>query len=370
MNQENKLSVETARRLSVLSERILQEWERRAVEEIPSAREQSRLVLRDMLPAFMKKLASVLEHQESANPVDKVAGPSREHGQQRAEIFEYSIEEVLREYHLLRKVIVEILSKEGGLVDSDRNLIDEALDEAMVLAGGEFTAKREAIEKSYREELERFSSIAAHDLKEPLMAISLNAQVAVHESKKFQSPEVSESLASILGATKRMANLIDSLLSLASAGGKAQIELVDCNEILKTVSINLAQRIQDTHAEITYLNLPRVNGDKVQLLQLFQNLIANALKFSARIRTPKILIVSEDRGTEWLFSVQDNGIGIEKRFLKLIFEEFRSLQSKSEYGGSGLGLAICKKIVESHQGRIWAESELGQGSTFKFTFPK
>jgi light-regulated signal transduction histidine kinase (bacteriophytochrome) len=140
----------------------------------------------------------------------------------------------------------------------------------------------------------------------------------------------------------------------------------DCQVILREARDNLMRAIEESGAVITQEPLPKVLGDEVQLLQLFQNLVANAIKFRGQV-SPRIRVSAQQSGPEWIFAIQDNGIGIAPEHQKRIFSIFQRLHHRSEYPGTGIGLALCKKIVERHGGRIWVESQPGQGSTFYFS---
>jgi len=144
--------------------------------------------------------------------------------------------------------------------------------------------------------------------------------------------------------------------------------MIDCEAVLDQVLANLQVAIEESGAEVTHDALPTIMADGSQLAQLFQNLIANAIKFRSD-KSLKIHISAERKGADWLFSVRDNGMGIAPEFFQRIFIIFQRLHRKPEYSGTGIGLAICKKIVERHGGRIWVESELGKGATFYFTIP-
>ena len=171
------------------------------------------------------------------------------------------------------------------------------------------------------------------------------------------------------GAT-RMQQLIQDLLSYSrlTTKGKAlhltQAE-VACNAALE----NLHETIKESNAEVSIGPLPGVIGDATQLTQLFQNLIGNAIKYRNE-RKPEIHVAAKVNGNEWTFSVQDNGIGIEPQYSERIFQMFQRLHTRKEYSGTGIGLAVCRKIVERHGGKIWVESQPGQGSTFLFTIPR
>ena len=218
-------------------------------------------------------------------------------------------------------------------------------------------------------DLERFASIASHDLREPLRAISGFANLLAKRYGDRLDAEADEYIAYILDGTKRLQGLIDALLVYSRVGtrGKA-FEPANCEEILSGVISNLTVVIEESGAELTHDPLPGVMGDRGQLEQLFQNLISNAIKFRGQ-EEPEIHVGLKRKGTEWEFSIKDNGIGIEAQYLERIFVIFQRLHTQEEYPGTGLGLAICKRIVERHGGRIWAESEFGKGSTFYFTLP-
>jgi light-regulated signal transduction histidine kinase (bacteriophytochrome) len=169
--------------------------------------------------------------------------------------------------------------------------------------------------------------------------------------------------------TKRMEFLIKDLLDYSQVGTKGKnFEPADCSSALNKAVFNLQAAIQENDAIVTHDNLPTVMADSSQLIRLFQNLIGNAIKFHGK-EAPKIHISAEPEDGGWVFSLKDNGIGIDPKFSDEIFDSFRRLHSKQEYPGTGIGLATCKKIVERHGGRIWVESEPGRGSTFYFTIP-
>ena len=167
----------------------------------------------------------------------------------------------------------------------------------------------------------------------------------------------------------RMQNLINDLLEFSRVTTRGrEPEPTNCEFVLNQVSSNLEIYIKENKATVSHDPLPEVIADTTQLVQVFQNLIINGIKFHSE-EAPKIHISAEKKASEWVFSVQDNGIGIDPQYSGKIFEVFKRLHKKEEYPGTGIGLAICKKIVERHGGHIWVESELGKGSTFYFTLP-
>jgi chemotaxis family two-component system sensor kinase Cph1 len=166
-----------------------------------------------------------------------------------------------------------------------------------------------------------------------------------------------------------MQQLINDLLVYSRVGTRAQpFETTDCEAVLSYAVANLQASIEGNGAVVTHDHLPTVMADATQMVQLFQNLIGNAVKFHGDKR-PEVHIGAAINGTEWIFSVQDNGIGIAPKYFERIFVIFQRLHDRKEYPGTGIGLAICKKIVERHKGRMWVESQTGKGATFYFTIP-
>ena len=219
-------------------------------------------------------------------------------------------------------------------------------------------------------DLEQFAYVASHDLKEPLRAISGSIQILQERYKDKLERSADEVIKHTVDGATRMQTLIDDLLTYSRLTTReAPLEATDCSQIVQEVMANLKSAIDESKAIITYDALPVVKADSTQLLQVFQNLIGNAIKYRSQ-RTPRIHIGVEDKGNEWLFSFSDNGIGIAPQYADRIFRIFQRLHTRKEYTGTGIGLAVCKKIVERHGGRIWLESELEEGSTFLFTLPK
>ncbi len=168
-----------------------------------------------------------------------------------------------------------------------------------------------------------------------------------------------------------MQELIHNLLEYSRVGTKKRnFELTDCQEVLRKSLGHLHSAIEESRAIIASEPLPTLMGDRIQLGQLFQNLIGNGIKYQRPNIQPKIVISVQEKPKEWLFKVEDNGIGIKPENFDRIFQVFQRLHTHQDYPGSGVGLAICKKIVERHQGKIWLESEWEIGTTFYFTLPK
>ncbi len=218
-------------------------------------------------------------------------------------------------------------------------------------------------------ELEQFAYAASHDLKEPLRSIYGFLELLRHRYEGKLGPDADEYINYAVDGALRMRKLIDNLLEYSRVGRRDQSPSpVDCAVILKTVITNLQPDLVEKHGRITWDPLPTVMGNPVELSQLFQNLIANAIKFHGP-QPPEIHVGAVLQGREWRFHVRDNGIGIHPKDFDRIFVIFQRLHSRDEYPGTGIGLSLCKKIVERHGGRIWVESEPGKGSTFFFTLP-
>jgi DNA-binding LacI/PurR family transcriptional regulator/signal transduction histidine kinase len=219
-------------------------------------------------------------------------------------------------------------------------------------------------------ELEQFAYVASHDLQEPLRMVRSYLQLIERRYKGQLDEDADEFIAFAVDGADRMRMLISDLLAYSRVGtrGKPFVP-ADCASVLEKALANLQLTIEETEADITHDDLPTLPVDDVQITQLFQNLIGNATKFRKQGIRPKIHVGAQQSGAEWLFSVRDNGIGIDSQHFERIFEIFQRLHSREEYEGTGIGLAVCKKIVERHGGRIWVESEPGKGSTFRFTIP-
>lgn len=218
-------------------------------------------------------------------------------------------------------------------------------------------------------ELEQFAYVASHDLQEPLRMVSSYAQLLHRRYDGKLDSDADEFIGFIVEGAMRMQQLIEDLLAFSRLGSRpTQMASVDSAKVVQTARANLEKLANQAGIRFEVGPLPTVWGDSAQLVQLFQALMSNAIKFR-RGDQPYIKIAAEQREAEWEFCVTDNGIGIEPQYFQRIFVIFQRLHSKADYPGTGIGLAICKKIVERHGGRIWLESEIGSGSTFYFTLP-
>jgi PAS domain S-box-containing protein len=219
-------------------------------------------------------------------------------------------------------------------------------------------------------ELERFAHIASHDLQEPLRTVSSFAKLLERRHAQGLAQEAREYLQFITNGVERMETLIRDLLSYSRVDSRAAaFTAVDCAAIFEKLRNSLKASIDAVGAQVTAGPLPTVMGDPTQLGQVFQNLLANAIKFRREI-PPRIHVLAQEKLDEWVFSVRDNGIGIDKEYFDRIFIIFQRLHTMEEYSGTGIGLAVCKKIMERHHGKIWLESTVGQGTTFYFSIPR
>jgi PAS domain S-box-containing protein len=226
----------------------------------------------------------------------------------------------------------------------------------------------EDLERSNKE-LEEFAYVASHDLQEPLRKIANFSEMLMTQYQGRLDEQAERYFGYVIDGAKRMQALINDLLSYSRVG-RAELTLVPASleEILKRTLSNLQALIQESGAEISHDPLPTCKVNPHQMGQLLQNLITNGIKFHDH-RAPRIHLSARQEGQEWVIAVRDHGIGFDPQYVEGIFKVFKRLHSKEQYPGTGIGLAICKKIVERHGGRIWAESEPGRGATFYFTIP-
>ena len=226
----------------------------------------------------------------------------------------------------------------------------------------------ERLEQSNKD-LEQFAYVASHDLREPLRTISSYVQLLESRYKNKLDEDANEFIKYTVDGVQRMDKLINDLLTYSRVSKQQETELVDCSEILKIVLNNINDIVQENKVKIVVDKLPQLKSNSLQMTQLFQNLISNAIKFHSH-NEPQIHISVKEQKNEWLFSIKDNGIGIDKKYEEKIFVIFQRLHTRNQYEGTGIGLAICKKIIDQHEGKIWFESQPEQGTTFYFTIKK
>jgi signal transduction histidine kinase len=221
------------------------------------------------------------------------------------------------------------------------------------------------------QELQTFAYAASHDLKEPLRMITMYTQLLEKKLKNVLDTNSTEFMFFITDGTKRMQKLLDNLLAYSLLGKNVvDVQELDLNEKVEKVLINLTVLIQESHATVNYSNLPHIIASETEITQLFQNLIANALKFRKKDVSPVINIACMDNPNEYLISISDNGIGIKTEDQERVFNIFTRLHNRTQFEGTGIGLATCKKILTNMKGKIWVTSTEGVGTTFYFTIPK
>ncbi|MBX2939426.1 MAG: GHKL domain-containing protein [Ferruginibacter sp.] len=221
-------------------------------------------------------------------------------------------------------------------------------------------------------DLIQFTYIVSHDLKEPLRMVNSFMELLKNKHGHTIGEKGQMYINLALDGGKRMQKMIDDLLELSRIGRDNSVkELTDLNEVVKIVKENILKLIEETKAEIILgTTLPVIPVYRSDMIRLIQNLLSNAIKFRKKDTIPVIYIAAKEEKDIWVFSIEDNGIGIDKEYFEKIFDIFTRLHTKESYEGSGIGLAICKKLVQYHGGNIWIESTKGKGTTFYFTIQK
>lgn len=272
----------------------------------------------------------------------------------------------------------DVMDKVRAFASGGVDYITKPFQEAEVLARIEnqlqiqwlqkqLVAQNEELARSNRE-LEQFAYVVSHDLQQPLQSMTGFAKLIILKYQNYLDETAQDYLNRMIESGGRMQRLIQDLLAYAQVGKpNPNFEPVNCNEVMEQVVENLQTAIAEKQVTLSYDTLPTLRGNETQLIQLFQNLISNAIKFTHPEVQPNIQISALQQENQWRFGVHDNGIGIEAKDLDRLFEAFHRVHSGQQFPGTGIGLATCKKIVENHGGQIWVNSEVNVGTSFYFT---
>ncbi len=283
--------------------------------------------------------------------------------QQRAELMAVEQKALRKAHYELEKQVQERTSELAKINEALKAEIQERkrIEE-------ELRQRTEELARS-NADLEQFAYVASHDIQEPLRMVSGFTQLLARRYKGRLDRSADKFIDYIVDGAIRMRRMVEDLLSYSRIGTHGRpLEPTDCEAVLDQVLTNLKVAIEQNNAVMTHDPLPTVMADISQMVQLFQNLISNSIRYRGA-ETPRIHISAERKKDDWVFSVRDNGRGIAPEFFRRLFQLFQREHPEREYSGTGIGLAICKRIVERHGGRIWAESEVGKGSIFYFTIP-
>ncbi len=320
--------------------------------------------------------------------VGKICGvePDKIVGMTDLDLFPYEIAEMYRadDREIMtsgkRKRVEEPLEGKNGVRIWIETIKSPIYDEHGEVVGTVGTARDISTRKQAEEELKRhaaelarinaeldeFTYVASHDLQEPLRKLIAFSDWLKRDLGDDLPPRAAKDVEFITDAANRMQSLVQDLLKLSRTGKTSMVrEWLDLDDMVDRALDALALRIQETGTQIVRVPLPQVRGDPTLLAQLYQNLIGNAIKFVDHVK-PHIQLTVEHLNGEWIFGVKDNGIGIKPEYAGQIFQPFKRLHGRGEYEGSGIGLAVCRKVIDRHRGRIWVESEEGQGAHFKF----
>jgi len=276
-----------------------------------------------------------------------------------------------------RRVLDLLLSTYESAVQKNRELaeaqqelkrLNRELEERVAKRTAALVQQADDLSRS-NAELERFAHVASHDLQEPLRSIVSFTQLLARRGAGALDARCEHFMGRIVANAGRMQELIRDLLSYSRVNGShLQLAPTDCGAVLDRAVAVLRGRVEESGGAVSRDRLPEVHGDAAQLRSLFEHLIGNAIRFRGE-RPPEIHVGAERENGEWRISVRDNGMGFEPQYCERIFGVFQRLHTREKFGGTGIGLAICQRIVERHGGRIWAESEAGEGAIFHFTIP-
>jgi chemotaxis family two-component system sensor kinase Cph1 len=324
----------------------------------------TKLVSRDDQDIFYFHLRQVLETKSSLTREITLVKKSGEQLQAQLEI-EATLDDN-GEVNALRIVVTDITQRQ--LLEAELRKSRDELDLRVQEKTRELQFSNEGLERS-NVDLQQFAYVASHDLQEPLRTVITALQMLEVENKGKLGEKSDRLIHYAVDSAGKMQALIQDLLKYSRLTSQVKaLDVVDIKEVLDHSILNLKSLIDEKGTEVACDEMPLVKGDPSQLLQVFQNLISNAVKFGPA-ESPRVRVSALLNGNEWVFSVKDNGIGIQPDHFDRIFEIFQQLTRGAHSEGTGIGLAIVKKIVERHRGRVWVESEIGIGSTFYFTIP-
>ncbi len=358
--------------IRIQKNKILDRWEQLSRKMFPAASDKSRNAVRDHLPQLTDALCDVMETGVFEKPKEL----GQIHGAQRFAFGDYTLSQVLNEYWLLKEVVFDELEHAHKVVITDFRLINRFFESAATIAAVEFAKLREIelskatrhLEESYHD-LERFAAIAAHDLRSPASTIIGYADLMLDDHKDVSEDAINQ-IKTIKNVGSRMILLIDQLLEYAKIG-KSEMEKkgFSLSSAAQEAKANLANNISQAGAEVTIERLPEVTGYPILFSQLFQNLIANSLKFKSAKRTSQIIISGSKENDIVKLCIKDNGMGFDPLLNQEIFEPFKRGDNSKNIQGSGLGLATVRKIVEMHGGKISAVGRVGEGAEFNIEIP-
>lgn len=355
---------------------ILTEWEKRCRSQIQFAADSSQQILCCDTEAFLDEMAINLKNLDP-----KLSDREKEvvirHSKERARMQGFTLNDLLREFGILRQVLIEFLHAPFEMTEAELKVFNSLIDAAMETAGYEFAkSERTNIQQALNlaeksnQALEHFASIVAHDFRSPLATLSGFTELLEEEisTRSIQSREVEQTLKRMKSSIGRAIDLVDGLLTYSRLGTqKPDFTAVNLNEVVQAAWENLKHEANRKKAHLYTENLPTVQGAFPFLTQLFQNLFSNSLKF-CKDNVPEIRVSVTEKDADWVFEVHDNGIGFNEEDKEAIFQLHQRL--KSDVPGNGIGLSTCRKVLDMHHGHIWAHGHPGEGASFYFTLPK
>ena len=355
---------------------LIEQWEKNVLAEPSSTQEPKHFLIKAHLPYIISNLADRLEREKNLPEGSPVAPLQWKYDWQGASLVDYDFPQVIREYSTFRQTINDRLSPNSP---SELDKVHRFLDEVIMEGVSQFASARqkqfeelnETLKRS-NQDLERFASVVAHDVRSPLTTVYSFIGLLESELGENKTPATDKFLKVISSNTKRLLVMVERLLEYSAIGYERQPKSqVNLNEVIEEVLTDLKFLMDETKSRVSVQDLPIIYGDKALLGQLFQNLITNSIKFRKPNSGATVRVgLKEETAQCWTFFFQDDGIGFAPEQKEIIFQPFKKLHTREEYKGSGLGLATCRRVVEIHGGEIWAESEQNNGSTFYFSICK